>query len=278
MKKKIGKILGAISLMLFSFYYTNKSIDIVRNVDPIMKSIEENKDKFEIIPTDAKIENNTIIPGKKGKEVDKNKTYTTMKKYGAYNESLTKLQEVEPTVSVSNTYDKYIVKGNDTKKEVSLIFLIDSKEKLNTISIYLDKVEVPATFFIDDKLLDNVSEKLKVLSNYQKELLFSELSEINISTKSNYFNSITGESNKYCYTEEENEEILKVCKKFKMHTIIPTIKLQKNSINIIKKELTNGSIIAIDINNELKKDLDYIINYIKSKGYSFQRLDKLLEE
>lgn len=278
MKNKILKIISAISLMVFSFYYTNKSIDLIRHTDPIMKKIESSKDKFEIKATNAKIQENKIIPGTKGKKVDENKSYSKMKKYGAYNESLTTLQSVSPIVSISNHFDKYVVRGNESKKQISLIFKIDSSETLNLITNYLDNEKIPATLFLNEEIIDNNIEKIKKLNNYQVELYFNKISQVDISASSNYLHSITGVPNKYCYTEEENDELLKICKKYKMHTIIPNLVLNKNPSKTIRDDLNNGFIISVELTSEVKKELDYIINYIRSKGYSFQRLDTLLQE
>ena len=61
------KKLLIIVLLLFSFFYTNKSISIIRNQDPLMKEIIKNKSKFETKSVNAIIKDNTIIPGIKGK-------------------------------------------------------------------------------------------------------------------------------------------------------------------------------------------------------------------
>lgn len=278
MKNKIIKVISAIGLMVFSFYYTNKSIDFIRHTDPIMKKIASSRSKFEIKATNAKIDENKIIPGTKGKKVDENKSYSKMKKYGAYNESLTTLESVNPKVSLSNHYDKYVVRGNESKKQISLIFKIDTGESLNLITNYLDNEEIPATLFINEDIIDKNIEKIKKLTNYQVELYFNKISQVDISTSSNYLHSITGIPNKYCYTEEENDNLLKICKKYKMHTIIPNVILNKNPTKKIKDELSNGYIISVELTNAVKKELDYIIRYIKSKGYTFQRLDTLLQE
>ena len=81
-----------------------------------------------------------------------------------------------------------------------------------------------------------------------------------------------------CFVLEENDELLKICKKYKMHTIIPNLVLYKNPSKTIRDDLNNGFIISVELTSEVKKELDYIINYIRSKGYSFQRLDTLLQE
>ena len=262
MKNKIIRPIIANSLVIFCFYYTD----------------ELNKEKFETNSVDAKIINNTIMPGIKGKEVDKKVSYTKMKKYGIYNESLTTLKEVAPTVSIKDYYDKYVVQGNDKRKQVSLIFIIDSIDTLNLVTNYLDLEQLSATLFIKDNILDEVKEKLSNLNNYEIELIFDEESQLKISSSSNYLDSITSKPNKYCYTEKENDKLLNLCRKFKMHTIIPTFILNRNPTNVVKQNLRNGSIIAIEITNQIEKELDYILSYIRSKGYSFVRLDQLLEE
>ena len=278
MRKKFIRPMLAIFLVLFSFYYTNKSIDIVRNIDPIMKQIESNREKFETKSTNALIINNTIVPGIKGKKVDKYVSYNKMKKYGVYNESLTTIKEVRPTVSVNDYYDKYVVQGNEKIKQVSLLYKIDSLESLNLITNYLTMEHIPATLFIEDSILDEVKDKLPELNNYEIELLFSNDREIDVSTSSNYLDSITGRPNKYCYTEEENDKLLNICRKYKMHTIIPTFILNKNPTKVVKEKIKNGSIIGVDLTNQVEKELDYIVYYIKSKGYSMVRLDTLLKE
>ena len=71
-----------------------------------MLKIEKNTDKFTVKAIDATIKDNTIIPGLKGKTVDTELSYKKMKKYGAYNESLTTIKEVNPTISVKDNYNK----------------------------------------------------------------------------------------------------------------------------------------------------------------------------
>ena len=79
MIKRITQVLVALLLISFSFYYTNKTIELIRKTDPIMQEIKENKDKFIVAPEDAKIEEDKIIPGKKGMEIDYDKSFQKMK-------------------------------------------------------------------------------------------------------------------------------------------------------------------------------------------------------
>ena len=278
MKKKIFSILLATILVLFSFYFTAKSEDIVKNIDPIMNQINNNLEKFTVPPINAIIKEDTIIPGLKGKTVDKNLSFSKMKKYGTYNESLTTIKEVLPKISISKNFDKYIISANKNKRAVSLVFKIDSLSNLEIIKNYLDSENVSATLLIDSSLLEGNEEVLNKLLNYELELNFEQISDISISQYSNYLDSITNSKNKYCITEEKNSKLLKICKRYKMHTVIPNITLNHNPSLKIKKQLANGSIILINLNEEMKKELDYIIYYIKSKGYDIVRLDNILKE
>ena len=85
MKNKVYQILGVIVLMLFSFYYTDKSIDIIRQTDPIMREIKATNKKYRTKSVSAKVKGNTVIPGLNGVDIDYNKSYKKMKKYGKYN-------------------------------------------------------------------------------------------------------------------------------------------------------------------------------------------------
>ncbi|MBQ8132345.1 MAG: hypothetical protein IJ193_07635, partial [Bacilli bacterium] len=155
---KNWKTIGiTVLLFLFSFYYTNKSVELIRNIDPIMKTIKENKSRFEIQPVDAKIIQNTIIPGIKGKLVDEAKTYQLMKKYGSYNETLMTLKEVDPKVSIKNHYDKYIVTGNPNQKRVSFLYRIETIEDYKRVMNYLKLEHLKGTVFLSDTLLESVS-------------------------------------------------------------------------------------------------------------------------
>ncbi len=275
MNNKIKLLLGVL-LALFSFYYTAKSIDLVKRIDPIMERIEKNQDKFNISPINARIVDDTIIPGLKGKKVNINLTYNKMKEYGTYNESLTILKDISPKVSIKNNYDKYIISGNKKKRSVSIIFYIDDIDKYRLITNYIDLEHINSTLFIDSDLIESISEN--DLSKYHIELNYKEINNVYVSSNTSYIENITNKKNSYCITRNRNKRLLNICNKYKYHTIIPSIILDNNPTITIKKELSNGSIILVDITNEIKKELDYIIYYIKSKGYDVISLNDLLKE
>lgn len=270
------KKLLIIILLLFSFFYTNKSISIIRNQDPLMKEIIKNKNKFEIKSVNAIVKENTIIPGKQGKEVDLEKTYTKMKQYGTYNEALTVLKETKPTISIDDNYDKLITSGNKENKNISLIFKVEKDTNINKLLSILNYHNIQVTFFIDGLYIEN--NNINNLSNHQIELLSynNTIDEITFSSALSYLSYKTNKSPKYCL--EENNNIISLCKKLKLHTISPTIIIKKDPYKELKNNLSNSSIILVPINNQIYESLSTSILYIKSKGYKFLTLSDLLSE
>ena len=270
------KKLLIIVLLLFSFFYTNKSISIIRNQDPLMKEIIKNKSKFEIKSVNAIIKDNTIIPGIKGKEVDLEKTYTKMKQYGTYNEALTVFKETKPTISIEDNYDKLITSGNKENKNIALIFKVEKNTNLDKLLSILNYYNVQTTFFIDGLYIEN--NNLNNLSNHQIELLSynNTIDEVTFSSALSYLSYKTNKTPKYCL--EDNNNIIKICKKLNLHTVSPTLIIKKDPYKEIKNNLKNSSISLIPINNYIYNNLSTSILYIKSKGYKFLTLTDLLSE
>ena len=273
--KQLLKYLFIILLFIFSIYYTDKSVDILKLNDPIMKEIKNNLNKYKIESIDAIIDNNIIIPGKEGQEVDVKKTYDAMRKYGSYNENLIKIKEIIPTISINDNLDKYIKLNSSDNKKISLIFIINKEVNINNLNKTLEKNNITATFFIEKNLIENNINFIKN-TNHQIELLNSNKILFN-STKS-YLESLTNSKLKYCYTEEENNNLLELCKDNKMYTIMPSLIIKKDLYKNIKSNIESSPIISIYLNKYTEKELNSSIEYLKKKGYKFYNLKSLINE
>ena len=271
------KIIFLMLLSVFSMYYTNFSINLLRQKDPIMQEIKEKKANYEEKYIDAKIVDNTIIPGKYGKKVNVNKSYSNMERYGAYNEILTVMEEVKPSISIEDTFDKYIEKGNNSKKDVSLIFIYD--DNISKINNIIQKKHIPINIFIDGIDLEESKSIIKK-ANYQIELLSydNKYEENTFKTSLSYLKSLTNKDPHFCYTETINNNLLNLCSKEKLHTIKPYLVIDNNLINNLKRNLTNGIIITIKSSSSNIYDLDSAIDYIINKGYDIVTLDTLIDE
>lgn len=264
--KNIFNYFFLISLVFFSFFYTDKVINIINKKDPLMVEITKQKDKYKVEPTEAIITENTVIPGIEGKEIDVDKSYEKMKTEGVFREQSIIYNKVTPTNSISNNKDKYIIKGNNNKQEVSIIVIVD---KNNTIDkIYnIDNI----TLFIDSKYLtiDNLNKiKSKDIYSYGNKGVYNN--ELLLSDNT----LIKRKNNKvplYCLSKEKNEDTLNICNNNDMYVVIPNI---VGDLLNIKKSISKGSIILIeDLNN-----INLIIRYINSKGYQIVPLGTLLKE
>lgn len=273
---KIFYRLIIVLLMIFSFYYTNKIIEFLKEKDPIMKNIRKNSSKYHIDSIDALIINNNIIPGKVGKDIDYKKSYSKMKQYGSYNETLTVFKDVKPVVSIDNNYDKYIVSGNKEKRSIALVFRVYKDTNINSLLSILDKNKVCANFFIDGTYLENNILTLKSMKNHEINILSynNSYDKSLFETSISYLENILEKDVKYCY----GEEVLKLCSKLKLHTIKPSLVVHNNLYREVKNNIDNSIIISIDINSYNLKELSSTIDYIKGKGYKIQLLSDLLRE
>lgn len=273
------KILILIIFTLISMYYTNICMEVLKEKDPIMQEIKSNMSKYEESANDATIIGNVIVPGHIGRRVNKNKSYSKMKKYGNYNETLTVMEEVKPELSVSNTFDKYIEKGNSNNKNVSFVFIYD--ENIEKVIKILNSKHIPSTIFLDGIYLENDSlNRLKYNGNINYELLSynGEYDENLFKTSLSYLESVTKRSPRYCYSEVENSDVLNLCSKLKMHTIKPYIRIDENLLKEVKSSLSNSIIISIKSSSSNISELSSVIDYVISKGYDIVSLDNLISE
>jgi len=282
MIKKYTSYLGVLVLACFSFYYTDRAVDIVKRNDPIMQTILKEKDNYYIDPVSAIINGDEITVGINGKQVNIEESYQNMKKIDEYNESMLVFDEVMPDISLFNDYDKYVVGGNSLKNQVSLVFKVKNSyyvDKLN--NILLDK-NILATFFMDGSVVeDNMDTVLELVSNgYQIENLGYDGEYVieNFAWTNNMISSLTNEDTKFCYTDYKNTEIIDLCSNHKMYTVKPTISINSYPFTTVKNKLESGSIISFNLNEQTLKELPTIISYIKQKGYDIVTLNELISE
>ena len=134
--RKLFEYIGLITLMCFSFFITEKTTMIAKNMDNIMVEIKSNYQKFEFQPKDATINNDEIIPGICEKKVNINKSYNEMKKIGMYDEKLYQYNYQNPNQNLLNNYDKYVIKGNSFKNYI-YFFILDNKILCSLYSVYI---------------------------------------------------------------------------------------------------------------------------------------------
>ena len=277
--KKIIKGIGLITLIIFTFFYTDKVLKVVREEDSIMMKINDIKDKLTIEPTDAIIIEDTIIPGLNGKKVNIDKSYKKMKNYGNFNKNNIIYDIIYPNISITNNKDKYIIQGNMKKNTISIIFILDNDKYLNELQNIINGKDIKVNYFIDYSYLINNTTKIKEMSIHE---LYSygdegEYTPDNLLFSNNLISRIGNNEANICLSINNNK-VINLCSKNNLYTIKPTIIIKKSPYITIKKNLFNGSIILFYINNDLTKELKLIIDYINSKGLKIVGLSELLSE
>ena len=280
--KKTFEIIGLISLICFSFFYTEQISTVIKENDDILNEIELIANQYKVEPIDALIKDNDIIPGLNGVEIDIKKSYRKMKKINSFNSNLLVYKEVLPEISINKKYDKYIVSGNKLKKQVSLLFLVEENSEIEKIITILKKYGISAVFYTDGNWFENNNEK--IIDLIKKGHLIGNLgynynyNTTGISWMNTVVTKIGKQNNTYCFTKENNQEVLDICKNNKSYTIKPNIIVENNPLIEIKNNLTNGSIIALKINKQTIEELPLIIEYINSKDLEMVNLETLLDE
>lgn len=282
MLKKYTSYLGVLVLACFSFYYTDRAVDIVKRNDPLMKNILESSNNYYIDPVSAIINGDELITGLNGKEVNIEESYQKMKKINEYNESMLVFDEVIPDISLNNKFDKYVVGANNTKQQVALVFKVNDSYYVDTVNNILLNKNVLATFFMDGVVIENNMDSVLELSSngYEIENLGydGKYSLDKFGWTNNMISSLTNEDTKFCYTDYKSSNILDLCSNYKMHTIKPTVSVNNYPFTTVKNELESGSIISFNLNEQTLKELPSIISYIKQKGYDLVTLNELINE
>lgn len=270
---KLLKIIGLFCLFCFTFLYTEKIINVSMDQDEIMIKIKDEATHLNTPPTDAIITNDTIIPGKIGKEVSLEPSYKAMKKIGYYDSSLLTYQDIYPKTSIYNNYNLYITNGSQYHNNISLIYIINNTNTINNISSIINKYKVNINFFIDSTFLNNNISIIDTLKNNEiyNYGLMGKYTKDNLIITNNIINNKANNKSTYCLFLEKNTESLEHCTNNKMHSIY----LSNNiSLFTIKNNLSNGNIYLINNTQELPS----IIEYILSKGYKIVPLSESITE
>lgn len=270
---KYIKFLGLICLICFTFIYTEKIISVSIDQDEIMIKLKEIENNYKTEPIDATIIDDTIIPGIIGKSINIDTSYKEMKKIGYFEESLISYDIIYPNISIYNNYNKYIINGNTSNKEVALIYIINNDKTIDNILNIIKNKNSTITFFIDSSFLNNNIEIINKLKDYEIYNYGTKgtYTKDNLIVANNIINNKSNNNSIYCLFLNKDINSLNNCADMKMLSIIPSI---NGNYNDIKNKLNNGSIILINNTHELSN----IIDYIKNKGYIITTLSNIIKE
>ena len=279
MTKKICSIVFSILLVVFSFYYTNKVVNSLKEKDPIMIEIKKYDRYYPDTKIDSILNDNNIIPGIKGIKVDIDKSYSNMKKIGKFDKTLLVFEETTPQNDLKDNYDKYIVSLNKKEHNVSLVFYLEDTSNITEILSILNKNDVNATFFVSKEIIDNSVDIIKLILKYGNdvELFSNSYSVYEVNKYTSILKLISDDKLRFCLNIDKNDKLLKACEDSKLYTITPSIIQKSNLYNSLKYNLENGSIILLTNNKSITKELSSSIKYIEQKGKNIILLKNIIE-
>ena len=280
--KKFFQIVGIITLMVGSFVYTEKVGTTAKLNDTLLTEIKSKKDGYKENAIEPIIKEDTIIPGINGKEVDTQKSYEAMSKIGYFDDKLLVYKPLEVENTLDKIKDKYVINGNNTKLDITLLFKVSNNDDITYIIKLLDQKNIKATFFIESKYLEkHHNQIIKLVQNGHTVGNLSNNEDYEDSDfvwMKTILTNIGNQIYNYCYTEKPNKKILKICDIQNSITIMPQIIIKNKPYLNLKKTILPGAIISLEVNNELNSEIETIINYIKAKGYNIKSLEELLKE
>ena len=244
-------------LLISSFYFTDKLVLFLENKNPLMEEIVNSEKLFNTKPVNALIEDNTIIPGISGKEINKHKSLVKMEEYNIFNETYLVYNDIKPEISIDNNKDKIIIKGNTTNRNITLI--LEDNPKLED---YLNNLNINY----------NIITKLNTNLKINREYLNGEIDEKNFSDLESLLNK-NKINKKICLLNYSNYNS---CLKKKYYIVKESLNSNIGIINIINN-LNSGDIILLNKQTKLD-DLKLILQEINRLDLNIVYLSEMIKE
>lgn len=250
---------------LFSFYYSNKIIELSEKNNVLLVSIENYAKEKNYKCREGSITADGIILGLSGVTVNKDRSYNNMKGT-TFNERLIEYDENKCILNKENNLDKYIIKGNDYNYNASLIIDVDNGKYFDKMIKISDNKNVEINLLMNFNMLSNSIERIDNHSN----ILFKGNSEKELN---NFIKILHNEF--YC-VKTNDYDVIEECKKVKLNSIKAINYINNDLLINTKKILDKGIIIFIKETNNNLNELSATINYIKSRGYKIVSINELL--
>lgn len=263
--KNYYKYIFITAFTLFSFYYANKIVELSEKNNLLLVSINDYAKEKNYKCMEGSITQDGIILGLSGLSVNIDKSYNNMKGIG-FKEELIEYDREECILNKNNNLDKYILKGNEYEKNISIIIDVDNGKYFNKMIKIGENKNIELNILMNYNLLNN---KLSEIENHSN-ILFKGKSQKELD---DFIKILHNEF--YC-VKNNDYDIINMCKKEKLNSIKIINYIEKDLLINVKKRLDKGMIFFIKETNQNLNELSATINYIKSKGYKIVNINELL--
>jgi len=229
----------------------------MENQHPIMQEIDARKESFSVAPVNATINDNTMIPGVNGKNVNRRQSYMRMGEFGAFNETFIVFDIIRPNISIEDNRSKVIVRGNSTKRQVSLVI----EDNSNIISLLSNQ---DIKFSIIANLNTDFDRELEYIPGERAQDRMRDLHFILNRRRINSGVCLLGHSNiEFCYEKE-------------YFLVSPSLDSNGNISELLTR-IRSGEIILIR-NNITEAHLNLILSEIRRQDLQIVPISTLISE
>ena len=255
--RKYYQYFGLALIMVFSFYYTEKIALIVLNKNPLMQSIQSEKENYEVDYVNAFIDGDYIIPGVNGLVVNTRESFYQMQKLDVFNVYYLVYEQISPEVSLKDNKDKIIRQGNPKLNKVSIILSGKS-----SISDYLESKNIKADLLVN-------------LDNYQENSYFEVVNDEK-GAYSSLENTLrlNKEGSNICVIHNMTYE---ECLETKNYIVEPTLVLDEYNYIDVKNKLNKGSII-LALDTARLSDVKLLLKELQYKNLDIVYLSEIISE
>lgn len=274
-------MVGIITLMIGSFILTSEVKTASKEVDALLNEIKSKKDGYKENAIEPYIDDDTIIPGVNGREVDIDKSYEEMSKVGYFDDKLLVYKTLPVKNVLDKNKDKYIISLNNLHMAISLIFKVSDNDDITNIVKTLDERKIKGTFFITSGYLEKHHNQ--IIKLVQSGYTIGNLSNDEDYNDSDFvwmktiITNIGNQKYNYCLVQNRSKKVIDMCELQDSYTVLSEV-LKSNILVNIKKSIKPGEIIVIDVSKGLNDEIETILNYIDSKGYVIKSLEEGLKE
>ena len=256
-KIKYFRYIGVLAIAAFSFFYTEKIANLTLDKNELYQSIKKEANNYNEEYINAFIEDNKIVPGLNGKNVNVKNSFYNMKDLNAFNSYYLIYDTSYPEITLENNKDKIVERGNGNKNSVAFII-----EYNKDIIDYFKENKLDASILVNLSTF-NKNETLEQINNEDSK--YKDLESL-INKYSN--------NTHICYLNNTNE---KLCRKNNKY-LVKTNKIVNNKTFIdIKNNVKSGDIYFIEKNTNVK-NIKILINSIIYKDLDIISLSKMLSE
>lgn len=272
--KKFFEYVGLSALVAFSFYYTDKAIEITKENDPLMVSITEYAESTSTKCSEGYVTESGVVLGVNGINIDINESYRNMKGFG-FDESLLVFDETECKVNGKDNLNNYIIRGNEKQNAVSLMIELNDGSLIKEIVKLTEEKKIKIDFITNGSILETYKEYFSLIYENGYGIIYGGSEKTDLNKYISIMNEFNKNSNKYC-VYNESVDILELCAENKINTIKTDNIFYKDLLKNTKDSLDKGAFIIYKENSNTLKELSSIVNFINAKGIEIKTLQSHL--